>query len=81
MYTIKRWKCNWIDHVLHRNCFLLHVVEGKLERKIEVTGRRGRRRKQLLEDLQEKGGYWKLKEEALDRNTGELASKEVMDLS
>jgi hypothetical protein len=32
-----------------------------------MTGRRGRRRKQLLEDLNEKGRYWKLKEEALDR--------------
>jgi hypothetical protein len=26
-----------------------------------------RRRKNLLDDLQEKRGYWKLKEEALDR--------------
>jgi len=32
-----------------------------------VTGRRGGRRKQLLDDLKEKRGYWKLKEEALDR--------------
>jgi len=31
-----------------------------------VTGRRGRRRKQLLEDLKEKTRYWKLKDEALD---------------
>jgi hypothetical protein len=34
---------------------------------IEVTGRRGRRRKQLLDDLKEKRRHWKLKEEALDR--------------
>jgi hypothetical protein len=32
-----------------------------------VTGRRGRRRKQLLNDIKEKTGDWKLKEEALDR--------------
>jgi hypothetical protein len=32
-----------------------------------MTGRRGRRRKQLLDDLKEKRGYWELKEEALDR--------------
>jgi len=32
-----------------------------------VTGRRGRRHKQLLDDLKEKKGYWKFKEEALDR--------------
>jgi hypothetical protein len=43
------------------------VIEGKLEGRIEVTGRRGRRRKQLLDDLKEKRGYWKLKEEALGR--------------
>jgi hypothetical protein len=36
------------------------------ERKIEVTGRRGRRRKQQIDYLEETRGYWKLKEEALD---------------
>jgi hypothetical protein len=29
-----------------------------------VTGRVGRRYKQLLDDLKEKRGFWKLKEEA-----------------
>jgi hypothetical protein len=32
-----------------------------------MTGRRGRRRKQLLDDLKEKIRYWKLKQKALDR--------------
>jgi len=32
-----------------------------------VTVRRGRRRKQRLGDINETGGYWKLKYEALDR--------------
>jgi len=32
-----------------------------------VTRRRGRRLKQLLDDLNETREYWKLKEEALDR--------------
>jgi hypothetical protein len=32
-----------------------------------VIGRRGRRRKQLLDDHKETRVYWKLKEEALDR--------------
>ena len=32
-----------------------------------MTGRRGIRRKQLLDDLKEKRGYWKLKAEAIDR--------------
>jgi hypothetical protein len=46
---------------------LKHVIEGKLEGRIEMTGIRGRRRKQLLDDLKEKRRYWKLKEEAVDR--------------
>ena len=33
-----------------------------------MTVRRGRRRKQQLDDLKETRGYWKLKEEALDRS-------------
>jgi hypothetical protein len=36
-------------------------------KRIEITRRRGIRRKQLLDDLREKIRYWKLKEEALDR--------------
>jgi len=38
---------------LPRNCLLKHVNKGK----IEVKGRRGRRRKQLVGDLNEKKGY------------------------
>jgi hypothetical protein len=34
--------------------------------KVEMTGRGGRRSKQLLVDLEEKTGYWKLKYIALD---------------
>jgi replicative superfamily II helicase len=66
LHTIKRRKANWIGHILRRNCLLKHVIEGKLEGRIEMTGRRGRRRKQLLDDLKEKRRYWKLKEETLD---------------
>jgi hypothetical protein len=32
-----------------------------------VTGRRGRRRRKPLDDLKERRGYLRLKEEALDR--------------
>jgi len=68
LQTIRRRKANWIGHILRRNCLLKHVIEGEIEGRIEVTGRRGRRRKQLLDDLNEKRGYCKLKEEALDRS-------------
>jgi hypothetical protein len=31
LQTIKRRKANWIGHILHRNCFLHHVTEGKVD--------------------------------------------------
>jgi hypothetical protein len=65
--TTHRRKANWIGRILTRICLLKHVIEGMIEGRIEVTGSRGRRRKQLLDDLKEKRGYCKLKEEALDR--------------
>jgi hypothetical protein len=34
-----------------------------------VTGRQGRRRRKLLDDVKERRGYSHLKEEALDRTT------------
>jgi len=49
---------------LRRNCHLKHVVKGKIEGIIEAMGKRRRERKQLLIDLKERRGYWKLKEEA-----------------
>jgi hypothetical protein len=64
---MKRRKANWIGHILRRSCLLKYVIEGKLQGRIEMTGRRGRRHKQLLDDLKEKRRYWKLKEESLDR--------------
>jgi hypothetical protein len=65
LHTIKWRKAIWIGNILRRNC-LLKVIEWKLEGRIEMTGRWGRRHKQLLDDLKEKRRYWKLKEEALD---------------
>jgi hypothetical protein len=53
IHTIIRRKANWTDHILRRNCLLKHVIEGKIEAGIQVTGRQGRRRKQLLDDLNE----------------------------
>jgi hypothetical protein len=44
-----------------------YEVEGKVKGEIEVKGRRGRRRRKLLDKLRERRGYCHLKEEALDR--------------
>jgi hypothetical protein len=67
LHRIKRRKADWIGHILRRNCLLKRVIEGKIEGRIEETGRLERRCKQLLYDLKETRRYWKLKKEALDR--------------
>jgi predicted ribonuclease YlaK len=50
-------KANLIGHILCRKSVLKHVIEGKIEGTMEVAGRRGRRHKQLLDDLREQTGY------------------------
>jgi hypothetical protein len=67
LHEIRKRKANWIDHILHRNCLLQRVTEGKIQGGIEVTGRQGRRRRKLLDDLKERRGYSHLKDESLDR--------------
>jgi len=52
--------------MLRRKYLLKHAAEGRVEKRIDVTGRQGRRWKQLLDDLKETRGYWKLIEETLD---------------
>jgi hypothetical protein len=39
LHTTQRRKGNWIGHILRRNCLLKHMIEGKLEGRIETTGR------------------------------------------
>jgi hypothetical protein len=41
LHRVKRKKANRIGHSWHRNCLLEHFIEGKIERMIEVTGKRG----------------------------------------
>jgi hypothetical protein len=67
LHEIIKWKANGIGHILRRNCLLERVIEGKIKGGIEVTGRRGRIRRKLLDDLKERRGYSHLKEETLDR--------------
>jgi hypothetical protein len=35
--TIKRWKGNWIGHILRRNCLVIHIIEGKMDRYRNTT--------------------------------------------
>jgi ribosomal protein L35 len=43
LHTSKRRKANWTGHIMHKKCFLKHVIEGKKE-----GTRRGERRLQEL---------------------------------
>jgi hypothetical protein len=67
LHEISKRKANWVGHVLRRNCLLQRVIEGKIKGGIQVIGRRGRRRRKLLDDLNERRGYSHLKEEAPGR--------------
>jgi hypothetical protein len=67
LQTIKTRKPRWIGHILHRICFLRHVVEERIGERKKVTGRRGRGRKKLLVDIKENTGYCKFKDEAMER--------------
>jgi hypothetical protein len=72
LHEISKRKANWIGHILRRNCLPQRIIEGKIKGGIEVTGRRGRRRRKLLDDLKERGAYSHLKEEALHRTMGRV---------
>ena len=47
-----------IDHILRINLILKHVIEVKVDGRVEVTGRRGIRIKQLPDEFKESGGYF-----------------------
>src|SRR5215510_15740019 len=52
LHEISKRKANWIGHILHSNCLLRQVIEGKIKGGIEVKGIRGRIRRKLLDDLE-----------------------------
>jgi hypothetical protein len=67
LHEINKRKANWIGHIFRRNCFVKQVVKERIKGGIEVTGKRGRRCRKLLDELKERRGYSHLMEEALDR--------------
>jgi hypothetical protein len=81
LHEISKRKANWIGHILRRNCLLRQVIEGKIKGGIEVRGRRGRIRRKLLDDLKERRGYSRLKEEALDCTMWRARFGRGLDLS
>jgi hypothetical protein len=79
LHTINKRKADLIGHLLHRNCRLKDVIERKIDRRIEMTGGRVKRRKNLMDDLEGKRML-----EVGSGNTrsccGELALKETTDM-
>ena len=67
LHEISKRRPNWSGHILRRDCLLQQVIERKIKGGIEVTGRRRRRCRKLLDDLKERKGNSHLKDEALDR--------------
>jgi hypothetical protein len=64
---------------MSRNCLLKQVIGGK----VPVAARRGRRRKQVADDITEKGSYWNenLKALKITIPCPEPAMEVSMDLS
>jgi hypothetical protein len=54
LQTTKTRLAKWICHILRRKCLLKHVIDGKIDRKIAGKGRRGRKRKHVLDELKGK---------------------------
>jgi hypothetical protein len=69
LHTIKRTD-NWIGD-LCRNCYLKHVIEGKIEDKRRREGRS----EQLLDDIKERRECWKLKEKAPECTLNSLSKR------
>jgi hypothetical protein len=57
LHEISKRKGNWIRNILRRNFLLQQVIEGKIKGGIEVKGRRGRKRRKLLDDIKERIRY------------------------
>jgi len=68
--------CAVITVTLRSSCLIKHIFEEKIDGRIEVTGRRGRRGKQLPGVAREKRGDWEL-----ITLCGEIALEEATDLS
>jgi hypothetical protein len=81
LHTTKRRKTNWFGHILRIKCLLKHVTEEKIEGKFDVTGRRGRRRKLLLDDLRKREDTGNRKRKQSIELCRGLALEKATDLS
>jgi hypothetical protein len=56
LHTTSKRKVNSIGQILLRNCLLRQIIEGKIKGGIEMTRRRGRRHRKLLDNVKERRG-------------------------
>jgi hypothetical protein len=56
LHEISKRMANCIGHILCRNCLLQRGIGGKIKGVIDVIGRRGIRRRKLLNELKERRG-------------------------
>jgi hypothetical protein len=68
LHEISKRNASWIGHIFRRN-YLLQVIEAKVNGLIQLTGRRGKSLRKLLNDLKERREYPHLWEKALNRAT------------
>jgi hypothetical protein len=64
-----RRKANWIGHILLMECLLKHVIKENME----VTGRRGLRSKQLLDDSKKRKDTGRCKRKYHFTSSGKFA--------
>jgi hypothetical protein len=88
----KSWSCRWLSYLVCGrpqflmyapapailSCVFVRVYTGVIKGGIDVTGRRVRRLRKLLNDLKERRGCSHPKEEALVALRGELALEEAL---
>jgi hypothetical protein len=70
---IVKWDRNVVKNekeILHGNCLLKRIIEGKIQGRLYVMGRQRRRCKKKMDDCKGIRSYCELKEEALVLGTG-----------
>ena len=58
-FLLEWQKTNWVGQILRKNCLLKRAIEGNVQGKGEVTGKRGRRRNVLLDGTNETRRYFR----------------------
>ena len=65
---------------MRKNCLINHVIKGKIEERMKVTGRRERPRRQLLNAFEEQAGTVNCKRKHQIAPCSELALEQSVDV-